>query len=109
MCRRRGLKVIANNRWMGMGHDWSKCQSSNIWGVLDESGTDNAKCHRKVASGRKVNARNLQLEYAKMLHETLLMPVLLYGSETLIWREEGCARWKTSDVCFSFTVAHFLA
>ena len=38
--------------------------------VLDESGTDGAKCSRKVASGRRVagtirslvNARNLQLE-----------------------------------------------
>ena len=40
--------------------------------VLDESGTDEAECSRKVTSGRKVagairsllNARDLQLEYA---------------------------------------------
>ena len=48
---RRGLKVNANKsrvvgrrEWnmksMWMGHDWRKCQSSNIWGVLDKSGTN---------------------------------------------------------------------
>ena len=42
------------------------------------------QCRRKVASGRRVagairtlvNARNLQLECARVLHETLLLPVL---------------------------------
>ena len=42
-------------------------------------------------SGRKiegafrsfVNAGNLQLEYATVLHETLLMPVLNYGTKTM--------------------------
>ena len=29
-----------------------------------------------------VNTRALQLEYARVLHETLLIPVLMYGSET---------------------------
>ena len=46
--------------------------------VLDESGTDKAKCRRKVARGRRVagairslvNARGLQLECATVLHET---------------------------------------
>ena len=64
--------------------------------VLDESGTDEAECSRKVASGRRVagairslvNARSLQLECARVLHESLLVPVLTYGSETMIWREE---------------------
>ena len=44
----------------------------------------------EVVSGRKVagpirslmNVRNFQLEYAMMLHELLLLPVLLYGNET---------------------------
>ena len=55
--------------------------------VLDESGTDGADCSRKVASGRRVagvmrslvNARSLQLECARILHELLLVPVLMYG------------------------------
>ena len=52
-------------------------------------------CCRKVVSGRRVagairslvNARGLQLECAKVLHDSLLVPVLMYGSETMIWRE----------------------
>ena len=64
----------------------------NIWGVLDESGRVEAECRRKVVSGRKVagairflvNTRGLQLECTRVLHETLLVPVLMYGSETMI-------------------------
>ena len=48
------------------------------------------KCCRKVAVERKVagtlrylvNAKGLQLECARV-------SVLLYGSETMIWKEEG--------------------
>ena len=62
--------------------------------VLNESGKDIDKYHRKVVSGRKVasairfmvNARGLQFEFARVLHEALLVPVLLYGSE-VIWRK----------------------
>ena len=64
--------------------------------VLGESGTDEADCSRKVASGRKVagairslvNVRDLQLEYARALQETLLVPVFIYGSETMLREEE---------------------
>ena len=60
--------------------------------VLDESGTDGAECSRKEASGRKlsgafrslVSARDLQFYCARVLHETLLVPVLMYGSETML-------------------------
>ena len=53
--------------------------------------THGAECSRKVASGRRVagairslvNARGLQLEFAKVFHETLLVSVLTYGSETI--------------------------
>ena len=49
-----------------------------------------------VVSGRKiagairslVNARSLQLQCAMVLNESLLVPVLTYGSETMIWREK---------------------
>ena len=51
---------------------------------MDESGTDGTECNRKVASERKVagairslvNARDLLLEWARVLHETLLVPVM---------------------------------
>ena len=62
---------------------------------MNESGADEGECSRKVASGRRVagaitvmiNARSLQLERGRVMHESLLMHVL-YGSETMIWREE---------------------
>ena len=54
---------------------------------MDEAGTNGAECSRKLASGRRVagsirslvNARGLQLECARVLHEPLLVPVLMYG------------------------------
>ena len=74
-----------------MGHNWSKSLSLKYLGcVLGEFGTDIAKCHRNVVSGRKVavaimsliNARGLQLECVKVEHEALLVPVQLYGNKT---------------------------
>ena len=64
--------------------------------VLDKCGKDEADCSRKVASGRMVggairllnNARSLQLECVRVLHESLMVPVLMYGSETMIRREK---------------------
>ena len=50
-----------------------------------------------MASGRRVvagaikslvNAGDLQLECARLLHETLLVPVLMYGNETMLWKKE---------------------
>ena len=57
---------------------------------MDESGISEEECHRKVASGRRVqgdvrslvNDRGLHLEYARVLHESLLMPV-----KTMIWKD----------------------
>ena len=48
--------------------------------VLDKSGTDEAES--------LVNVRCLQLKYARVLYESLLVLVLTYGSETMIRREE---------------------
>ena len=39
-----------------------------------------------------VNPRGLQLECARVLHESLLVPVLIYGSETLIYKEKERSR-----------------
>ena len=68
--------------------------------VLDESSTDEAECNRKGASERRVpgairslvNANSLQPECAKVLHESLLVPVIMYGSETIIWKEKERSR-----------------
>ena len=38
------------------------------------------------------SGRSLELECAKVFHVSLLVPVLIYGSETVIWREKGRSR-----------------
>ena len=67
---------------------------------LDESGTDGAECMRREASGRRVtgatkslvNARDLQLECASVLHESLLGLVVMHGSDTILWKEKERSR-----------------
>ena len=67
---------------------------------MDEAGIDGAECSRKVASGRRaagaisslVNTSDLQLQCAIVLHETLLVPVLMYDSETILWKEKEKSR-----------------
>ena len=45
---------------------------------------------RRVASAiaSLVNARGLQPQRARVFHETLLAPVHMYASETMIWKEK---------------------
>ena len=64
------------------------------------------QCNRKVANGRRVagairfliNARSLEVDCVRVLHESLLVPVLMYDSETREERsrELGLYRWTTS-------------
>ena len=62
--------------------------------VLDEPGTYEAECSKKVESGMRVagavrslgNASSLQLECGRVL------PVLTYDGETMIWREKKRSR-----------------
>ena len=64
--------------------------------VMDESGTDGVECSRKVASGKRVagaiNTMDLQFECARVLHEILFVPVLMYGIETMLWKERSRVR-----------------
>ena len=39
-----------------------------------------------------VNARDLQLEFTRVLHEALLVSVLMSGSEVMLWREKNKSR-----------------
>ena len=101
-----------------MGEDWLECEVcvdgirlehvpefKYLGWILDESGTDKAECSRKVASRRRVagairslvNARDLELECARILHESLLVPVPTYGSKTRIWREKERSRTVQMD------------
>ena len=67
---------------------------------MDESGTCEAYCRRKMESGRwvagaigsLVNARDLQFECARVFHEAMLVPFLMYGSETMLWKEKERSR-----------------
>ena len=45
---------------------------------------------RRVAGAIRslVNARDLQLECSRVLRETLFVPVLIYRSERMIWKEK---------------------
>ena len=59
-----------------------------------------ADCSWKVASGRReagairslVDARDLQIECARVLYQTLLVSVLIYGNETMLWKEKERSR-----------------
>ena len=65
-------------------------------------GTDIAECSRKMESGRRVvdaimplvNARDLQLECARVLHERLPVPVRMYGTKTMLWKEKERSRTR---------------
>ena len=49
---------------------------------LEESGADGVECSKKVASGRRVAGA------FRSLGNTLLVPVLMYVSETMLWKEK---------------------
>ena len=68
--------------------------------VLAESNIDGVKCRRRVESGMKVagaiiylvNDESLQFDCAKILHKTLVVPVLLCGSEAMACRKKERSR-----------------
>ena len=68
-----------------MGCNLDMCQNLNICGVFWMNRVQMMQCCRKVANGRKVasvirslvNVKGLQLECARVLYETLLVPVLI--------------------------------
>ena len=74
--------------------------------VLNESGTDGVECRKKVVNGKKVagtirflvNDRDLQLDCARVLLESLLAYVLVYGSETMIWKEKESSRIRAVEM-----------
>ena len=115
VCRKRGLKIKAGKTKVKVlnGEEGLECEADvdgirlehasefKYWRyVLDESGTDGAECSKKVASGRRVadaikflvNAKDLQIECVRVLHETLLVPVLMYDSETMLWKAKERSR-----------------
>ena len=69
-------------------------------GHVSEFWANPAECCMKVASGRRVagaisslvNTKSLQLECARIMHESLFMTVLMYGNETTIWKKKERSR-----------------
>ena len=107
MSRRRGLKANASKSKVMVlgGEEGLECkvcvdrmrleymsEFKYLGCILDESSTDEAECRKKVSSEKRVagairslvNARGLKLKCARVLHETLFVPVLMYGSETML-------------------------
>ena len=75
-----------------MGFVLSMSLNSNIWDVF---WTKQVQMRHNVAGSWQVpfgNARDLQLECAEVLYETLLVHVLTYGSEKMLWKEKGRSR-----------------
>ena len=81
--------------------------------ILHESGLEKAECSKKVASVRRVegaisslvNTRDFHFECTRVLHEILLVLVLMYDTETVLWKEKeksrlGRNKWRTSEVCW---------
>ena len=70
--------------------------------VFDKSSANGLECSRKVVSGRRVagairslvNARDVHLDCARVLLKTLFVPVLMYGSEKMLWKEKERFRIK---------------
>ena len=115
VCRRRGLKFNAGMSKVIIlnGEEGLECwvhvdgvrleyvsEFKYLRCLLYEAGTDGVECSRKVTSGRRVagairslvNARDLKSDCARVLHKTLLVPVLSYGSETMLWKEKERSR-----------------
>ena len=40
----------------------------------------------------------MQLEGARVLHETLLIPVFMYGNETILWKEKERSRIRAVQI-----------
>ena len=67
---------------------------------------DEAEGSREPVSGKSVtgvirslvDARSLQLECVRVMHESLLMPVLTYSSETMIWKQKERSRIRALQI-----------
>ena len=92
-----GLDCDVHVDWIRLKH---VSKSKYLGCVTDKSSTDGAECRRKMASGKRVagairslvNARGLELECSRVLNVTLLVPVLSYGSKTLLWKGKERSR-----------------
>ena len=61
-------------------------QNSNIWDLFWTNPVQIRQCRMKVAGAIRslVSFKGLQLECAMVLHQSLLVPFLMYGSEIMV-------------------------
>ena len=110
VCKRRGLKVNGEkSKVMVVSRENVQCrimldgeileqvsEFKYLGYVMNEKGTDDAECNRKVSNGRKmagaiktlVNAKGLDIECTRVLHEAMLVQALMYGSEVMVWEKK---------------------
>ena len=110
VCKRRGLKInVDKSKMMVVSGVNTQCQITldgeqfeqvsefkYLGYMMNDKGTDDAECGRKVSSGRKVagaikslvNVKGLSIECTRVLHESMLLPVLMYGSEAMVWNSK---------------------
>ena len=97
VCRRGGLKVNASkSKVMVLGREegvdkmrLEDVSDSNTWDVFWMNRVQMRQCRRRGIAGTiapSVNARGLHTECTRVLYESLLIPVLMYGSEAMIWK-----------------------
>ena len=79
--RRRGLKVNADKRKVTVVRGEDGLESE-----VGVGGNAIGACGGAIRS--LVNVRGLQLQYARILHKIFVVPVLVYCSETMIWKEK---------------------
>lgn len=74
--------------------------------MLDEKEKSDAECSRKVVGGRKVAGaidsmvivKELSLGYARILHVGMMLPELLYGSETIVSNRKNRSKVQSAQV-----------
>ena len=59
---------------------------------MENSGTYEAEFSRKVPSGRRLGGAIRSLVNVRILQETMFVPVLMYGSERMLWKEKERSR-----------------
>jgi hypothetical protein len=114
VCKRRGLAInVEKSKVMVMNGVDVQCHLE-VDGVqleqvpvfkylgymIENKGIDDVECDRKVSNGRRVagaiktlaNTKNLSLECIRRLHECMLVPVLMYGSEVTVWSQKNISR-----------------
>ena len=70
-----------------MGCNWNMCRNISTWEMF-------WKNEVRVGEGLQgdirslVNTRGLELEFARIFHETVLEHILTYDSESVIWRKK---------------------